>query len=383
MRKIKSLVLAAIGLLCSMSVSAEDFEVDGIYYNITSQADKTVAVTYRGDDYYDYSNEYSGEVKIPESVTYSGNTYSVTSIGENAFHGCWNLTSVELPNSVTSIGEHAFERCSSLTSVEIPNSVTSIGNEAFSECSSLTSVELPNSVTSIGNEVFFYCTILTSVEIGNSVTSIGESAFYGCSSLTSVEIGNSVTRIGGYAFCGCSSLTYVELPNSVTSIDISAFYGCSSLTSVELPNSVTSIGWSAFSECSSLTSVEIGNSVETIGWYAFSGCVNLKKLISHAEVPPVCDSDVFGGVNTQECTLQVPEKSISAYQQADQWMEFFFIEGVPTAIGGVTVDGAVSATADVYSTNGMLVKRNADLKNLKHELPAGIYIIGGKKVYVR
>ena len=81
--------------------------------------------------------------------------------------------------------------------------------------------------------------------------------------------------------------------------------------------------------------------------------------------------------------MQVPEKSISAYQQADQWNEFFLIEGVPTAIGGVTVDGAVPATADVYSTNGMLVKRNADLKNLKHELPAGIYIIGGKKVYVR
>ena len=70
-------------------------------------------------------------------------------------------------------------------------------------------------------------------------------------------------------------------------------------------------------------------------------------------------------------------------EQADQWKEFFFIEGVPTAIGGVTVDGAVPATADVYSTNGMLIKRNADLKNLNHELPAGIYIIGGKKVYVR
>ena len=291
MKKFKSLVLIVIGLLCSVSVSAEDFEVDGIYYNITSQADNTVAVTYRGDDYYDYSNEYSGEVKIPESVTYSGNTYSVTSIGENAFYECWNLTSVEIGNSVTSIGERGFSSCRSLTSV--------------------------------------------------------------------------------------------ELPNSVTSIDISAFYGCSSLTSVEIPNSVTSIGWSAFSECSSLTSVEIGNSVETIGWYAFSGCVNLKKLISHAEVPPVCDSDVFGGVNTQECTLQVPEKSISAYQQADQWKRFFFIEGVPTAIGSVTVDGAVPATADVYSTNGMLVKRNADLKNLKHELPAGIYIIGGKKVWVK
>jgi len=123
--------------------------------------------------------------------------------------------------------------------------------------------------------------------------------------------------------------------------------------------------------------------VTSIGFSAFLYCKNLKKLISYAEVPPVCGYDVFDGVNTQECTLQVPEKSISAYQQADQWNEFLCIEGVPTAIGGVTVDGAVPATADVYSTNGMLVKRNADLKNLKHELPAGIYIIGGKKVWVK
>lgn len=106
-------------------------------------------------------------------------------------------------------------------------------------------------------------------------------------------------------------------------------------------------------------------------------------MISYAEVPPVCGYDVFDGVNTQKCTLQVPRDCIAAYQQAYQWKEFFLIEGVPTAIGGVTVDGAVPATADVYSTNGMLIKRNADLKNLKHELPASIYIIGGKKVYVR
>ena len=108
MRKMKSLVLAVMGLLCCMSVSAHDFEVDGIYYNITSQADNTVAVTYRGDFSDSYSNEYSGEVKIPESVTYSGNTYSVTSIGNSAFRGCSSLTSVEIPNSVKSIGDDAF-----------------------------------------------------------------------------------------------------------------------------------------------------------------------------------------------------------------------------------------------------------------------------------
>ena len=201
---------------------------------------------------------------------------------------------------------------------------------------------------------------MTSVEIANSVTSIGNSAFYSCRSLTSVEIGNSVTSIGSYAFGDCWSLTSVEISNSVTSIGDYAFYCCSSLTSVEMGNSVTSIGD-----------------------YAFYVCKNLKKLISYAEVPPVCGSRVFSGVNTQECTLQVPEKSISAYRQADQWKEFSLIEDVLTAIGGVTVDGAVPATADVYSTNGMLIKRNAELKNLKHELPTGIYIIGGKKVWVK
>ena len=100
MRKMKSLVLAVMGLLFCMSVSAHDFYVNGIFYNITSQADKTVAVTYREPMSHSY-DEYSGAVNIPESVTYNGNTYSVTSIGDYAFTWCSDLISVEIPNSVT------------------------------------------------------------------------------------------------------------------------------------------------------------------------------------------------------------------------------------------------------------------------------------------
>lgn len=92
MRKMKSLVLAVIGLLCSMSVSAHDFEVDGIYYNITSEVDKTVEVTYSGDSSSAVDYEYSGSVTIPETVTYNANTYSVKTIGDDAFSSCSGLT---------------------------------------------------------------------------------------------------------------------------------------------------------------------------------------------------------------------------------------------------------------------------------------------------
>ena len=215
---------------------------------------------------------------FPETVTYNGTTYSVTSIGDWAFSSCDGLTSIDIPNSVTSIGDHAFNECSSLTSVTIPNTVTSIGDYAFSNCESLTSVTIPNSVTSIGYQAFAYCESLTSITIPNSVTTIGNYAFKDCSSLTSIDIPNSVTSIGHWAFGYCSSLTSITIPNSVTSIRNNAFQGCSSLTSITIPNSVTYIGGGAFSYCSSLTSVTIPNSVTSIGEEAFKNCSSLTSV---------------------------------------------------------------------------------------------------------
>ena len=147
-------------MACNMA-SAHDIAVansDGktIYYNYNSDG-TSVSVTYQGTSSSSYSNEYTGDVAIPETVTYSGQTYSVTTIGSSAFRGCIGLTSVTIPNSVTSIDSYAFQNCSSLTLVTIPNSVTSIGSSAFQNCSSLTSVTIPNSVTSIGILAFSGC----------------------------------------------------------------------------------------------------------------------------------------------------------------------------------------------------------------------------------
>ena len=350
-----------LATLCGISVFAYHFSAvcssgQTLYYNITSSSSPyQVEVTYQTYPHYNintdqYSNSsyssLSGILTIPSTVTYSGRTYSVTSIGEVAFASCSGLTSVKIPNSVTSIGRVAFYGCSGLTSVTIPNSITSIEGAAFSGCSGLTTVNYnATNCTSMGNSVWSGCTLLstlnigenvtnipdyafsncsglTSVTIPNSVTSIGASAFYNCSGVTSVTVGSGVSAIFQNAFSGCSGLTrvvytgsiaqwcgirfdnqsaqplnyahnlYVNnslvtnlvIPNTVEEIKAYAFYNANSLTSVTIPNSVTSIGCGAFYGCSGLSgTLTIPNSVTSIGNYAFGGCSGLTTLNFNAE----------------------------------------------------------------------------------------------------
>ena len=281
---LRRVCVAMVMMVCVVYVAqAHDFEVDGIYYNITSETNKTVEVTYKGESYSTII-EYSGDIVVPENVSYNDTLYSVVSIGNHAFYNCGDMTSIAIPNSVTSIGKSAFYNCSSLVSITIPNLVTSIGESAFRHCSGLTSIEFnAENCAAVSNYVFDGCKALSSVIFGDKVKNIPNYVFYGCSSLTNVTISNSVTSIGQCAFMGCGGLTSVSIPNSVTSIGGSAFSGCSSLTNVTIPNSVASIGGSAFMECSGLTSIVIPNSVTSIGVRAFEDCTSLVSVEYNAE----------------------------------------------------------------------------------------------------
>ena len=157
------LILFVIILAINFGTQASDFSAvyngKTIYYNITSSTSPLrVAVTYRGNSYDSYPNEYSGLIIIPDSVQYNGNYYKVTSFGISAFASNILLTSIIIPNSVTSINYNTFSGCTGLTSISIPNSVTSIGGFAFDNCTGLTSITIPNSVTSIEHNAFSRCT---------------------------------------------------------------------------------------------------------------------------------------------------------------------------------------------------------------------------------
>ena len=330
------LLLAALSMTPLASAYAYDFMVGGIAYDKNSDG-TSVTVTYERTSSPRYWS-LKGAITIPETVTYSGTTYSVTKIGDYAFDSCSGLTSVTIPNSVTSIGDYAFYGCSGLTSVTIPNSVTSIGDEAFRGCSGLTSVTIGNSVRSISNYAFSGCTGLTSVHITDiakwcaiifenynaNPLYYAHHLYLNGSEVTDLIIPNSVTSIRYYAFWGCTGLTSVTIPNSVTSIGGYTFYGCSGLTSVTIPNSVTKIGNDAFYNCTGLTSVTIGNSVTSIGNSAFGRCSGLTNIYSKILNPNnvTLGAWVFDGVDKSSCILTVPAVSLNLYKAAAQWKDF-------------------------------------------------------------
>ena len=303
--------MVLFGILTSL---AHDFEVDGIYYKFNNSYNPTEAkVTYRGQYYNSYSNEYTGVVNIPSTVSYNGTTYPVTAIDVSTFYNCSGLTSVTIPGSVTSIGGSSFYGCSSLTGVTIPNSVTTIGNSAFQGCTALDTLNFNaiscNDFSSSASYHPFPNLSISNINIGEGVQKIPAYFAYGNTNLTSITIPDSVITIGNYAFQGCialgslnfnaiscndfsSTASYhpfynlnilnINIGNCVQRIPDFFAYGNTNLTSVIIPNSVTSIGKSAFYGCSGLTSVTIGSSVTSIGDYAFCGCDGITDYIWNA-----------------------------------------------------------------------------------------------------
>lgn len=370
-------------LLGSITTSAHDFEVDGIYYNIISEEDLTVEVTFYGEQLGE-EYRYKGDIVIPKTVSNAGKIYCVTRIGKSAFKYCWEITSITIPESITEIegslyfemkidvyvdnleswcninfkehvgagGSHnlyvknklltefiipasittikdyTFSGCRNIKSAILHENITHIGRSAFQNCDSLIHVNIPEGITIISEYAFSGCGLSTIV-IPEGVTLIERSAFSGCRKLTTVEIPKSIQSIGEYAFSYCSNLKTVMISSGVTAIGKSAFSGCSNLETITIPQSVTAIGESAFSGCSNLNSISLPNSLQEISYETFMGCKSLTTIqipygISTIGVRAFSDCDSL-------TTVKIPQNvtSIESYcfQNCNSLKNVFFEDG--------------------------------------------------------
>ncbi|MGN0546493.1 MAG: leucine-rich repeat domain-containing protein [Acutalibacteraceae bacterium] len=262
-------------------------------YNLTSVTIPD-SVTGIGGSAFEYCSNLT-TVTIPASVT---------GIGSHAFRNCNNLESITVDENNRYYSSDGFgvlfnknktnliqyPAGNTTTKYTISDSVTSIGDDAFKNCYNLTSVTIPNSVTSIDDRAFYYCDNLTSVIIPDSVTNIGWTAFYGCSSLMNVTIPASVIDIGHQAFDYCEKIEYFEVDKNNPNYSNDNFGALFNKDKTELiqypagnprnnytiPDTVTRVD--GFTCSYNLKSVTIPKSVSSIDSYAFSSCDNLNTV---------------------------------------------------------------------------------------------------------
>lgn len=325
--RFKNLILVVIFALMSGSAWAYEFTVGGIYYNIIDSDNHYVEVTYENSLTY---NTYSGVIEIPETVTYNATVYTVTSIGDNAFNNCKNLTSVNLTlASLSSIGEYAFSGCTQLQNVLIHNQFESIGFSAFSSCTGVQTINVGGGT--IGNYAFDGCSGATTLTIGSNVSSIGDNAFRNCSSLSTVYFNATNCTSASGLWGGCSALRTVNVSDNVTRlpgrvfsnteittvnfgdnphlevIGSNAFWSCEQLTSFTIPNTVTTIGGLAFMYDSGLTTLTIPENVTSIGESAFRLCTGLTTVnfnATNCTTVGAPNSPTFAG-SGNNCTLTI------------------------------------------------------------------------------
>lgn len=303
----KKRILLVLLLLASCFAFAFDFSAvcetgQTLYYETIEGTNRVKIVA--PNSFYSGYEKPTGDIILPSTVEYGGQTYTVVGISGGAFEYCSDLTgSLVMPSTIETIGydafymcsgfsgalvlneglkgigSSAFDGCSGLTGeLVLPQTLQYIDRDAFGECSGFTGdLVIPNSVTSLGGYAFVRCTGFNGhLTLSESLYGIEEGTFYKCSGLTGdLVIPDAVTRIENHAFGYCSGFNdELVLPKSLSYISQGAFRGCSGLKGeLHLPESLRYVNTSAFENCSGFTgSLHLPSSMTSVSAYAFRGC---------------------------------------------------------------------------------------------------------------
>lgn len=432
----KTLTAIVACLALAMPAGAYDFTRNGIYYQINS--DQT-SVTVQNDGSF---NTYSGDVVIPPTVDYNGDTYTVTSIGYQAFKDCTDLTSVRLPENVVYILNEAFMNCSSLTSITIPSSVVSMYQNIFKGCTSLVTVncQWPTARSTNTNNfdasTFAIATLNVPLGSKSSYQSttpwsnfsniketnkfMADGIYYNVTGTNTVEVtfrdqnynyysGNvsipssvtfagktyTVTAVGRSAFRSSPDLISVNIPSTVTSIDYGAFYECSAMTSISIPNSVTTLGEFCFMRCSNLAYVTLSDRLTSIPRQCFTYCTSLTGITIPGSVKEISYFAFYDCESLHEVTIEEGVEAIrnDAFERCFSLVSIMIPASVTTIEDNALAD-CISLTAiNVNSGNthycspdGVLY--NAPMDSLLqypcnksgsvYQVPAGVKVIAGR-----
>lgn len=290
----------------------------------------------------------------------------IDEIPNEAFNGRWAIDKVLLPPTLKKIGAYAFQG-TALTSVNIPDNVETIKECAFNNARQLQEVHLPDSLTSLGTSAFEYCRSLRTIKIPTKLKVIPPYTFDACKSLQSVELHDSITGFGNHAFVNCD-LREITLPKSTSWVDNDAFSGNVNLSKVTLneglvnisdkafyqtaidtlncPSTLRSIRNSAFARCNNLrqinlnegltriesgalannkaTEIVLPSSLEYCAGGAFYECDSLVTIEARSVMPPNTDGNCpLSGTDLTKAVLYVPVWSLSEYQLATGWNQFY------------------------------------------------------------
>lgn len=319
----------------------EDGKEGYLSYCIYQKPDETKYVEITRCDY-----NAKGAVEIPTKIK----DIKVTSIGNEVFFGCSELTSIEIPSSVTSIGNYVFYDCSGLTGIEIPSSVTSIGDLAFWFCSGLKDVyytgtqEQWNAISfgsggdalnvfgaydedlrqNISIPFTLHCNYSRpKPDVPAAGTSLKEKTGRefkvtesdGSESKPSVTLTKlSAKEKKAKKVTIPKTVTINNVKYQVTGIAAKAFKNSKKLQTVVIPDTVTEIGTGSFEGCKKLKSVTIGKNVTSIGKNAFKNCKNLKKITVKSTKLKKVGKGALTGIN-RKCVIKVPKKQLKSYKR--------------------------------------------------------------------
>ena len=124
----------------------ENYTSNGIIYTVINNDSVEVSRVKNGS-----------HVVVPDSVEIAGVAYRVRRIGEMAFFGNREVSTVTISDTVEEIGESAFCGCEGLSKINIPEGIESLPYELFFGCESLKNLYIPDSVSRVEERAVWYC----------------------------------------------------------------------------------------------------------------------------------------------------------------------------------------------------------------------------------